>query len=275
MTSAKKSLAALGSASDLLKDISPANGVKTRAKIADLIDHPYNRKNHDDDVIRQIAAEIEADGDVREPIGVKPHPTMPGKFLIFSGHGRKKAYIVAGRDDAPIYINENYDDFDLVRLNIRKSDQDPSDTANFLKTKLAEGFNKSQIAEKLGVSNSWITQHSNLLNLPAPLEKLFESGRCKDVTLITELLKLHKLDPERAETFINDESVELTRSTVSSYVTYVKQQHNNTNGTDAGEESGSADSDTGEGQNDDTKVGNTPTQPKPEKPDDILKIKNL
>ena len=50
--------------------------------------------------------------------------------------------------------------------------------------------------------------------LPDPIAEAFNNGRTNDVTVINELVRAYKDDPEKVDTWLSDDSQEITRGSV-------------------------------------------------------------
>ena len=79
--------------------------------------------------------------------------------------------------------------------------------ADYIGRELANGKKKGEIAKAIGKSPAFVTQHAVLLDLPEPIAKAFQSGRCKDVTLIYDLVGLHKKHSEGVARWLADEGI--------------------------------------------------------------------
>ena len=73
---------------------------------------------------------------------------------------------------------------------------------------------KGEIAKEPGKSASFVSQHVTLLDLPDPIASAFNSGRCRDVTVINELVIAHKKRPQEVSVWLADDSQEIARGSV-------------------------------------------------------------
>ena len=86
---------------------------------------------------------------------------------------------------------------------------------------LSNGLKKNEIATKMGKSNSFVSQHSALLDLPDQLAEAFNSGRVVDVTVINELNALYKKHPDVVNDLLRSND-EITRTAVKNLKEFLK-----------------------------------------------------
>lgn len=225
MTAKKKTLTDIGDLSSLLDNNQAASDGKPLALPMDKIHHdPNNRSDVSQEFLEELAADIKERG-VKAPISVKVHPeptlAEAGHYMINDGHQRHKGASIAGLDTIPGFIDNNFDDFDQQKANLLKATQSARDNARFVGRKLKEGVAKGEIAKRLGKSAAWVSQHVALLNLPENLDFVF-NHRCDDVTVINELLKLHKKHPEEVDAFLADTTQDINRGSVKLLAEFIE-----------------------------------------------------
>jgi ParB family chromosome partitioning protein len=73
---------------------------------------PYS-SHHPDDILKQsrLVDDVRQRG-VKSPISLRPHPTMPGKWMINDGHRRFRAAQAAGLRTIPYFVDVNFDSYD-------------------------------------------------------------------------------------------------------------------------------------------------------------------
>ncbi len=185
----------------------------------DLIDEDPNQPRHADNPVfskaslGELAATISLRG-VKSPISVRENPEAAGRYLINHGARRYRASRIAGKDIIPAFVDNDYNEADQVIENLQRNELTPREIADFVGRELAKGKKKSQIATELVKSPAFITQHVTLLDLPDPVADVFNSGRCRDVTVINELVTAHKKNPSEVGIWLDDETQEVTRGTV-------------------------------------------------------------
>lgn len=150
---------------------------------------------------------------VKSPISVRNDPNNQGRYLINHGARRYRASLKAGKSTIPGFIDNDYNHADQVVENLQRNELTPREIADFIGRELAAGKTKLEIAKSISKSPAFISQYVTLLNLPDVIADLFSSGRCNDVTVINELVKAHKSDPDAVVSLIDTDS-EITRGIV-------------------------------------------------------------
>lgn len=185
----------------------------------DLIDEDPNQPRHADNPgfskasLGELAATISLRG-VKSPISVRENPEAAGRYLINHGARRYRASRIAGKNTIPAFVDNDYNEADQVIENLQRNELTPREIADFIGRELAKGKKKSHVATELGKSPAFITQHVTLLDLPDPIADVFNSGRCRDVTVINELVTAHKKNPSEVGIWLDDETQEVTRGAV-------------------------------------------------------------
>ncbi|HHE3712860.1 ParB/RepB/Spo0J family partition protein [Pasteurella multocida] len=157
-----------------------------------------------EDSLNELAESIKERG-VKSPISVRPHPTEPGKYIINHGARRYRASLIAGKNTIPAFIDTNYDLYDQAVENIQRENLTAREIAMLIERALKKGLSKSDIAKKLGKSNSYVSQYAGLNNLAEPVAALLNQGRCEDVTLLANLNTQFKKTPEAVEEWISQQ----------------------------------------------------------------------
>lgn len=114
---------------------------------------------------------------VMVPISLRPHPTIPGDFIINHGHRRYLGTIEAGLQQIPGHEDHDFDDFDQVIENLQREKLNGRELADFIGGKLAEGMTQADIARKLGKSKAWVSMHVSMLNHAKPSHLARSSAR--------------------------------------------------------------------------------------------------
>lgn len=213
-------IGALGDLSGLLADPTPASGDAATggraSEIAmELIEEDPNqpRTTFDPASLEEMAGTIALRG-VKTPISVRPHPDQEGRFIINHGARRFRASGIAGKTTIPAFVDADYTEADQVIENLQRDALTAREIADFIGRELAKKVKKGDIAKAIGKSPAYVTQHAALLDLPDPIAEIFQSERCRDVTLINELVGLYKKHPEGVTDWLADEEQEITRGTV-------------------------------------------------------------
>lgn len=173
--------------------------------------------------LQELAATI-AERGVKSPISVRSNPQAPGRYLVNHGARRLRASRLAGKTTIAAFIDEDYNEIDQVIENLQRNELTAREVADFIGRQLARGVRKAEIARAIGKSPAFVTQHANLLDLPAPLASAFATGRSRDVTVINELLIAYRKNPAEVTTWLEDDSQELTRSVVKLLREYLENK---------------------------------------------------
>ncbi|SOO14185.1 ParB/RepB/Spo0J family partition protein [Xanthomonas citri] len=199
-----------------------ANGKPLELLISDVLEDPKNaRKTYDPAKMAELTASVAQSG-VKSPISVKPHPAIPGKFIINFGHRRFRASKAAAKTHVPAFIDEVHDDYDQVVENLQREDLTPLDLAMFIQGKLTEGEKKGQIAQKLGKSPATITEHLALIDAPGNLIDLYRQGHLTSPRTFYDLRQLYEKYPDRVQPLIDGHEGAIERRTVDTWAAALK-----------------------------------------------------
>jgi ParB family chromosome partitioning protein len=208
----------------------------------------------------ELAESIKSRG-VKTPISVRENPDAPGRYLINHGARRFRASKLAGNATIPAYIDRDYTTHDQVQENLHRDSLTEREIADIIGKELAKGTKKATIAKLLNKSPAFVTQHATLLDLPEPIADIFYSGRCKDVTLINELVMLNKKHPQEVQGWLLDETLEeITRGPVKLFREFLDEKQKQQG---LGDDESIFDYDT------------TPPKPPVDKPVDTDKLKKV
>lgn len=160
------------------------------------------RKEFNQDTLRELTETVKLRG-VKSPISVRPNPDKLGTYIINHGARRYRASINAGLKTIPAFIDTDYSEADQVIENLQRDNLTSREIADFIGRQLAAGKTKSDVARQLGKTNPYITTHAALLDLPDPIDEVYRSGRCTDVTAIYDLTRYYKVSKEEVINWIN------------------------------------------------------------------------
>lgn len=212
MNNSNLGLENIGNLSELLGNAEVSSGTPLRLPLASIKEDPDQpRKEFDEGKIQELANSILERG-VKTPISVR-QSSEEGVYIINHGARRYRASLLAGLSEIPAYIDQDYSLIDQAVENIQRDNLTSREIADVIGRLLAEGMKKGQIAEKMGKSPAFVTQHASLLDLPEPLANAFNSGKVSDLTVINDLNALYKKEPEAVEDLLSNED-EITRSSV-------------------------------------------------------------
>jgi hypothetical protein len=128
-------------------------------KLDDLIESPENPNEMDEQTFDQFVQAVREDG-FDEPIHVVPIESGPdaGKWLIFSGHHRKKAAGVLGLDAVPAVIKPGWTQdkvkIELVRRNMGRGAVNPEKFTKLYNELVSRGYDEAMLKLQMGITNS-------------------------------------------------------------------------------------------------------------------------
>lgn len=161
---------------------------------------------------------------VRTPISVRENPAHPGRFIINHGARRFRASRLAGKITIPAFIDNDYNEVDQVMENLQRNELTAREIADYIGRELAKGMKKNQIATAISKSPAFVTQHATLLDLPEQIATAFAAGRVSDVTVINELVTIHRKWPRDVIGWLGNERQELTRSATKILRAYLEEK---------------------------------------------------
>lgn len=170
--------------------------------IAKLEPHPHNPRGPvNAESVQELADSIKEKG-VLEPLLVVPGDRDKGRnrmitsHRIVAGHRRYAAARIAGLEQVPvivrIYSPAEQEEIMLAE-NLQRADLTPLQEARAYKRLVAQGYEQAEIARKLGVGTSRISNNLRILNLGEPVQQMFNSFEMP-VTAVAALLKVTNLD---------------------------------------------------------------------------------
>ncbi len=162
------------------------------------------RKTFDDTKQLELAASV-AEGGVRVPVSVRPHPQLPGHYVLNFGARRRRAALSAGLSAIPAWIDERFNDFDQVIENVQRAELTPMEMALFVSDKLTSGLKAAQIAQRLGMSRSAIAKYSALIGAPPEIEAVYASGRTTSPDTIYELRAIFNRFPAEVRMWLAED----------------------------------------------------------------------
>lgn len=147
----------------------PVDGIKPNP------DQPRSR--FDDDSLAELAASIEEVG-VLQPVVVSRDED--GTLYLIAGERRWRAARKAGLSTIPAVVRGATGDTTLVEAlveNVQRQDLTPLEEAHAYKQLLENtGMNQEQVATRVGKSRSAVSNTLRLLQLPAAVQRMIDSG---------------------------------------------------------------------------------------------------
>jgi ParB family chromosome partitioning protein len=135
--------------------------------------HRQARKYFDEDELKQMAETIKAHG-IRQPLTVISKNDDTGLYEVVSGERRLRAAIIAGLKTVPCIIIQDLKAAVEIALieNVQRKDLHPLELARAYQQLLEAGIclSKVEIATKLGLPKSSVTEVMQLLTLPPDVQ---------------------------------------------------------------------------------------------------------
>jgi ParB family chromosome partitioning protein len=154
----------------LLKE-NPAEAGRSMLPVNRIQQNPNQpRKSFDDDEIAQLSSSIKNHG-VLQPLVVRP---VGDQFQLIAGERRLRAAQKAGLAEVPVHV-VNFNDQEVLEAalveNIQRSDLNPIEKAQGFKEYLDRyNMTQEQLAQRLGMDRSSVSNLVNLLNLPPDVQ---------------------------------------------------------------------------------------------------------
>ena len=159
------------------------------------------RSEFDAETLQQLADTIAQRG-VRQPISVRPHPKESGRWMLNFGARRLRASKLAGKTEVPAFVDPMADTYDQVIENEQRESLKSLELALFVQRQMGKGDSQAEIARRLGKTRGYVTFLCALIDAPDWLLDLYRSNRCRGITELYELRKLHEAAPEAVERWL-------------------------------------------------------------------------
>lgn len=112
------------------------------------------------------------------PLIVQELGDVEDGFVVVAGHRRLEALTRLHSDDwlVPVLVRNDFDDRAITQVmlieNLQREDLSPLDEAKAFRSLRQSGLSQTEIAEKIGRSQSFVSQRLNLLTLPDDVQSL-------------------------------------------------------------------------------------------------------
>jgi ParB family chromosome partitioning protein len=177
-------------------------GVPMHIALARIDEDPEQpRKEFDEEALAELAATIAARG-VRSPISVRPHPVEAGRWMLNFGARRLRAAKAAGCAEIPAFVDITADSFDQIIENEQREALRPLELALFVQRQIVHGMTRTEVARRLGKSQSYLSLVCAMIDPPDWLMAIYRAGKCRGLSELYELRRLHELSPARVEQFL-------------------------------------------------------------------------
>ena len=181
-----------------MPELSAAAGQPLSLPLDAIDEDPRQPRAEFDPVSLQELADSIALRGVRQPISVRSHPTATDRWMLNFGARRLRASRLAGRSEIPAFVDETADSYDQVIENEQRENLRPLELALFAQRELQAGRSQAEIARRLGKSRAYITYVCALIDAPDCVMQAYREGKCRGVSDLYELRKLHERAPEAA-----------------------------------------------------------------------------
>lgn len=158
----------------------------------------------DEDSLNELADSIRSQG-IIQPLQIIPSREISGKYEVVSGERRLKAAKMLGMDKVPCMVLDSKKDSELVAVieNVQRKDLNPLELSKALfdLTKNSKHGEKAAIANKLGVSPAFMSQHLSVYSLPEDVKDYLLSQKGVSLKYLLRLKKMDNEDEIREEVF--------------------------------------------------------------------------
>lgn len=159
----------------------------------------------------------------KNPVSLKPHPDIPGEYILNSGERRCAAAELAGLSDVLAFIDEDADEFDNAVDNIQRAALSPIETAMFIQRQIERGDKKSAIATRLGKPASFVSDHIIFFDMADCIRDMYDSGRVVSMQAMALLHRAYKKHAEQVKAFCCEAQGELTTADVRVFCDSLKK----------------------------------------------------
>lgn len=137
------------------------------------------RRAMNDEALHELADSVRAQG-ILQPLLIRPHPQVSGRFQIVAGERRWRAAGLAGLHEVPSLVRELSDSEAMAGAlveNLQRQDLNPIEEAEGYSRLLDEfGMTHETLAQAVGKSRSHLTNTLRLLNLPDQVKQAVRDG---------------------------------------------------------------------------------------------------
>jgi len=159
------------------------------------------RKDFDDGELLELAEDMKRNGLI-QPIVVRPDAENPGMFIIVTGERRYRAAKLNSDARIRAVVNEDWKDDEIgyvqMSENLQRSDLKFWELADFIIAHADAGEKQSEIAKKLGVSKSRVSQYMKWKEIP----DYVKAGRSKIKDILTAM-ELAKMPEDEAKQLLD------------------------------------------------------------------------
>ena len=161
----------------LLADARPQEP-RSEIPLREIRPNPFQpRKTFDAGALQELQKSIERHG-LMQPVVVRP---APEGYELISGERRWRAARLAGKEAIPAVVRTGVADESMLELalveNVQRRDLDPIEKARgYRQLQETLDLTQEQVATKVGLQRSTVTNHLRLLDLPEPVQDAVAQG---------------------------------------------------------------------------------------------------
>lgn len=160
------------------------------------------RKDFDDGELLELAEDMKRNGLI-QPIVVRPDAENPGMFIIVTGERRYRAAKLNSDARIRAVVNEDWKDDEIgyvqMSENLQRSDLKFWELADFIIAHADAGEKQSEIAKKLGISKSRVSQYMKWKEIPD-----FIKENRKKLKAIDTALELARMSEDEARKLLDE-----------------------------------------------------------------------
>ncbi len=164
----------------LLRTVETATRGLEQIAVSQIEPNPFQpRRQFDDEGLKELAESIRGNG-VVQPVLLRPAPGQEGRFQLVAGERRWRAAKLAELESVPAVIRP-LGDRDTLEMalteNLLREDLNPLEVAHAYQTLQEQhGLSHEEIADRLGINRSTVTNTLRLLRLPPEVQELLSRG---------------------------------------------------------------------------------------------------
>ena len=174
------------------------------------------RKNFDEAALQELAVDLKKNGLI-QPIVVREDPDNVGKFIVVAGERRLKAAKLAGFKKIRSLLS-TYDNSQLgyvqIAENAKRDNLKFYEMAEFIVSRADAGEKQADIAEKLGLSKTKVSEFMVWKDAPEFLKNA--KGHFSSIRTFYDIVKLTDEFSDEVKSFIENANGEISRADITS-----------------------------------------------------------
>mgnify|MGYP002351433466 CR=1 FL=1 len=173
-------LPAASSATSVVDAIATAPAAGARQVLVEHLHlHPLNPAHRHDSGFEGLAELIRAQGEIREPLLVRPHRLIPEAFEVLSGARRLAAAQMLGMLMVPVRVVDVDDATAVAEVlagNLERADFTESEEAALVQGVLDLGVSEADLAATLGRTRSWVSRRRDVAALDPVARRVVDTA---------------------------------------------------------------------------------------------------